>query len=215
MSVMSVRSPGWSGRLALGEPLIERRPAESPLATDPRAGRTLAGSPERLEGAEADAEVVGRLFGRHHVRLTVSHCLSRDRTCTLLHEHGNMTLLENEVPGRCANTPRPAPKGISSMHRKATSLRVLAVNGQDPEIYERFEAIGHPLTVTSVRISTGPNRPWIDQPTDHLPSAAELDAICRDCGEVPCSCDPGDEQCDLILEAEPDLGDDDEPEGWA
>jgi hypothetical protein len=63
------------------------------------------------------------------------------------------------------------------MHRKATSPRLLAVNGADPEVYRTFEAIGHPLPVTSIRVSTGPDRPWIDATIDHLPTADELAAI--------------------------------------
>jgi hypothetical protein len=55
--------------------------------------------------------------------------------------------------------------------------RLLAVNGQDPAIYQRFEAIGRPLPVHSIRVSTGPDRPWIDASIDHLPTAAELAAI--------------------------------------
>jgi hypothetical protein len=92
------------------------------------------------------------------------------------------------------------------MRGEPTSLRVLAVNGQDPAIYQRFEAIGHPLPVTSVRLSTGPRGRWIDQPTDHLPTPAELDELAED---------PWDEQLDLRLEEEHfDPGDDDEPGEW-
>jgi hypothetical protein len=67
--------------------------------------------------------------------------------------------------------------GSSRASGRATTPHLLAVNGQDPEIFRRFEAIGRPLPVTSVRISAGPDRPWIDQPIDHLPTAAELAAI--------------------------------------
>jgi hypothetical protein len=100
------------------------------------------------------------------------------------------------------------------MQGEPTSPRVLAVNGEDPAIYQRFEAIGHPLPITSVRISTGPSGRWIDQPTDHLPTAAELAAICPACAQTPCACT--DEATDLRLEAElfnPDLGDDLKPWG--
>jgi hypothetical protein len=60
-----------------------------------------------------------------------------------------------------------------------TSPRVLAVNGQDPAIYERFAAIGRPLgPITHLRVSFGPGLPWVDTAAlDHLPTPAELQAL--------------------------------------
>jgi len=62
---------------------------------------------------------------------------------------------------------------------KPTSPRLLAVNGQDPATYERFEAIGHPLApITHLRVSLGPGLPWIDTiALDHLPTPEELAAL--------------------------------------
>jgi hypothetical protein len=95
------------------------------------------------------------------------------------------------------------------VRRQPTAPRVLAVNGQDPAIYQRFEAIGHPLPIATVRISTDPTGRWIDQPTDHLPTPGELAAFIDE--------DPGDEQAQLRRDEElDDLGPDDEPlwERW-
>jgi len=59
---------------------------------------------------------------------------------------------------------------------QATSPRVLAVNGQDPALYQRFRAIGRPLApVTHCRVSLGPGAPWVD--LDHQPTEAELRAL--------------------------------------
>jgi hypothetical protein len=87
-------------------------------------------------------------------------------------------------------------------HRQPILPTVLAVNGMDPAIYERHAAIGRPLPVAFVRISLGPTGHWIDQPTDHLPTPAELAAICPECTYAPCDCTRTDEAVDLRAEAE-------------
>jgi hypothetical protein len=91
-------------------------------------------------------------------------------------------------------------------HPSRISLRVLAVNGQDPAIYQRFEAIGRPLPVTSVRLSTGPRGRWIDAPTNHLPTPAELPVlagVCATCTYDPCVCSTTDAAYELLRDAEP------------
>jgi hypothetical protein len=96
--------------------------------------------------------------------------------------------------------PGPGTKEVPLVQRhslprsgRATTPHLLAVNdGGDPEVYQRFEAIGRPLPVASVRVSLGLDRPWTDVAIDHLPTRDELAALDED---------PGDEHCDLLLEA--------------
>jgi hypothetical protein len=62
------------------------------------------------------------------------------------------------------------------VRRQPTAPRVLAVNGADPALYQRFEAIGRPLgPVTHCRVSLGPGQRWVD--FDHQPTEAELRAL--------------------------------------
>jgi hypothetical protein len=96
------------------------------------------------------------------------------------------------------------------MQREPTSPRVLAVNGQDPALYQRFEAIGHPLgPITHCRVSLGPGQRWVD--FDHLPTEAELRALVD-----PARSERDDADIEARLEAEHfDPGDPgQEPEGW-
>lgn len=99
--------------------------------------------------------------------------------------------------------------------REPTLPRVLAVNGADPAIYQRFEAIGHPLTpITHLRVSLGPGLPWIDTTAlDHLPTDAELRALVD-----PERSERDDADIEARLEAEHfdpgDPGQSQEPEGW-
>jgi len=63
---------------------------------------------------------------------------------------GNITLFGTEVPRRQIHataialpTPGPTPKDGPSMHRKATSLRVPAVNGQGSALAQFHALAGH------------------------------------------------------------------------